>query len=121
MNIKKVNELNVFHKIGNKIGDFKKDYYSEEDIALKIIEELGQLNFFKRVFKLREISAEKLAVQKELLERERNANAVGSTWVKENGKYRKYNAFAEYVNSLSSQARDYYNSVTTAFGGFVRW
>ena len=77
----------------------------------KLIEELGSMNFFKRVFKLRTISAEKLAAQQELLEREKNANAVGKTWVKEGDKYRKYNAFEEMWGSLkrhTNNIQDYF-------------
>ena len=93
----------------------------------KLIEELGSMNFFKRVFKLRTISAEKLAAQQELLEREKNANAVGKTWVKEGDKYRKYNAFEEMWGSLkrhTNNIQDYFYSVynfTTGTAEKIPW
>jgi hypothetical protein len=66
------------------------------------------MNFIKRVFKLRTISAEKLTAQKELLQREKRVNSIGTTWVKENGKYRKYNNFSEYLNSIYSYSTNVY-------------
>jgi DNA repair exonuclease SbcCD ATPase subunit len=117
-----------------KVKDSKTDAEVEEkrnkeikDLKLRIkdlekmVEDLGKLNFFSRMFKLRSISAEVLAARKELVERQDAVNRIGTTYVKENGKYRKYNAVSEYLNSLSSQARNYYNTVTSAFSGYVRW
>jgi DNA repair exonuclease SbcCD ATPase subunit len=77
----------------------------------KILEDLKSMNFFKRVFKLRTISAEKLAAQKELIEREKRANKVGTTWVKEGGKYRVYNMYNEM--------KDYFSNTINSF--HVRW
>ena len=77
----------------------------------KILEDLKSMNFFKRVFKLRTISAEKLAAQKELVEREKRANKVGTTWVKESGKYRVYNMYNEM--------KDYFSNTINSF--HVRW
>ena len=73
----------------------------------KILEELKSMNFFKRVFKLRTISAEKLAAQKELVERENRANKVGTTWVKEGGKVKSYSAY--------QRAKDFFVDATSSF------
>jgi len=96
-----------------KVKDSKTDKEVEEkrnkeirDLKLRIkdlestIDELGKLNFVKRIFKLRTISAEKLAAQKELLERKSAVDKIGTTWVSKGGKYRKYDNFKETMNNI---------------------
>lgn len=91
--IQKVKDNKTDLEIEKKRNEEIKDLKGRIKDLEGMIEELGKLNFFKRVFKLRTISAEKLAVQVELEKRERNADSIGITWVKENNKFRKYNAF----------------------------
>jgi chromosome segregation ATPase len=98
--IQKVKDSKTDEEVEEKRNKEIKDLKARIKDLEKLVEELGSMNFFKRVFKLRTISAEKLAVQKELLERERNANAIGTTWVRENSKYRKYNSFNEMMISM---------------------
>jgi chromosome segregation ATPase len=119
--IQKVKDDKTQKDIENKRNQEIKDLKGRIKDLEGMIEELGKLNFFKRVFKLRTISAEKLAVQVELAKREQNANKVGTTWVSENGKYRKYNAFSEKMNELFHTGYDKYilgNMYTTVRGWF---
>ena len=108
--IKKIKDNKTDAEVEEKRNKEIKDLKGRIKDLEKTIEELGSMNFFKRVFKLRTISAEKLAAQSELLERERNANAVGTTWVKENNKYHRYNAFEtvwDYITRQSKNAQSY--------------
>jgi DNA repair exonuclease SbcCD ATPase subunit len=99
--IKKIKDSKTDAEVEEKRNKEIKDLKGRIKDLEKTIEELGSMNFFKRVFKLRTISAEKLVAQSELLEREKNANAVGTTWVKENNKYRKYGAFEHMWNAIT--------------------
>lgn len=103
--IKKIKDNKTDAEVEEKRNKEIKDLKGRIKDLEKTIEELGSMNFFKRVFKLRTISAEKLAAQSELLEREKNANAVGTTWVKENNKYRPYDKFSSVWEYLSQQGR----------------
>jgi len=98
--IQKVKDSKTDIEIEKKRNEEIKDLKGRIKDLESTIEELGKLNFFKRTFKLRTISAEKLAAQKELLQRERRANAVGTTWVKEGGKYRKSEFFKDVYASM---------------------
>jgi chromosome segregation ATPase len=77
----------------------------------KLIKELSNMNFFKRTFKLRSISTERLAAQKELIEREKKVNLIGTTWVKENGKYQTYDAFRNALHNVIPGVQSMYQSV----------
>ena len=96
-------DVEVEEKRNKEIKDLKARIKDLE----KLVEELGSMNFIKRTFKLRKLSAEKLAAHKELLERERNANSIGTTWVK-NGehKYYKYGAFDELNNWFNVKTQE---------------
>ena len=103
--IKKIKDNKTDAEVEEKRNKEIKDLKGRIKDLEKTIEELGSMNFFKRVFKLRTISAEKLAAQTELLEREKNANNVGTTWVKENNKYRPYDKFSNVWEYLTQQGR----------------
>lgn len=105
--VKKVKENKTDVEIEEKRNKEIKDLKLRIKDLEKMVEDLGKLNFFSRIFKLRSISAEVLATRKELIERQDAANRVGTTYVKENGKYRSYNAFNEYISSLSAKAHNY--------------
>jgi chromosome segregation ATPase len=100
-------DIEIEEKRNKEIIDLKHRIKDLENV----IKELGNMNFFKRIFKLRTISAEKLAAQKELLEREKRVNSIGTTWVKEDGKYRTYNAFRNALNNAGSGLQSIYQSV----------
>jgi DNA repair exonuclease SbcCD ATPase subunit len=103
--IQKVKDSKTDAEIEEKRNQEIKDLKGRIKDLENMIAELGKLNFFKRTFKLRTISAEKLAAQKQLLEREKNANAVGTTWTREGNKYRRFNAFEEMFRVI----RGYYD------------
>lgn len=113
--IKKIKENKTDVEIEEKRNKEIKDLKLRIKDLEKMIEDLGKLNFFSRMFKLRSISAEVLAVRKELVERQDAANRIGITYIKENGKYRVYNKFNEYINSLSSKANSVYHNVVNQF------
>jgi chromosome segregation ATPase len=123
--VQKVKDNKTDKEIEGKRNQEIKDLKGRIKDLETMVEDLGKLNFFKRVFKLRAISAEKLAAEVELTKRERNANAVGTTWVSEGGKYRKYNSFSELLNSMYRTVTDpfvhYFNSNVSYFTGTSNW
>jgi DNA repair exonuclease SbcCD ATPase subunit len=117
--IQKVKDSKTDVEIEEKRNKEIKDLKGRIKDLEKMIEELGKLNIFSRLFKLRTISTERLIAQKELLEKEYAANRVGTTWVKEGGKYRKYNAFEEVYNTITVKAQDLYHRITCT--GSSKW
>jgi hypothetical protein len=109
-------DIEIEEKRNKEIKDLKGRIKDLENTLV----DLGKLNLVKRIFKLRTISAERLVAQKELLERENAANKVGTTRVKESGKYRKYTFFEEVYNALSAKSKDaYYWITSTAYSAWI--
>lgn len=63
----------------------------------RILNELKNTSFFNRLRKLRKIELEQDKAAQELQQREIDANHIGTTWVKENGRVTKFNRFKDKV------------------------
>jgi len=102
--IKKIKDNKTDIEVEEKRNKEIKDLKGRIKDLETMIAELGKLNFFKRVWKLRKFTNEALLVHEALLERKENANKVGTTWVKENGKYSKsHNAFENAWNTITNK------------------
>jgi len=75
----------------------------------KILNDLKNTSFFKRIGKLRNITLEQNKAAQELKEREWNADKIGTTWVKENGKTRKYNYFDDVYTNMKKMYNGVYD------------
>ncbi len=74
-----------------------------------ILSELKNLSFFKRISKLRKITLDQDAGRREYYDRERKADSIGTTWVKEGGKVRLKSMFDDLYYYLSKT----YNNTKT--------
>jgi hypothetical protein len=68
----------------------------------RILTELKNSSFFSRITKLRTINLEQNKAAQELEQKRIDASCIGTTWVKEDGKVRKYDSFAQTMNSMNN-------------------
>lgn len=78
-----------------------------------ILSELKNLSFFKRISKLRKITLDQDAGRREYYDRERKADSIGTTWVKEGGKVRSRSKFDVMYENISKAYRTTTNGVYT--------
>lgn len=114
--IKKIKDNKTDVEVEEKRNKEIKDLKGRIKDLETMIAELSKLNFFKRIWKLRKFTNDALLVHEALLERKENANKVGTTWVKENGKYSKSpNAFENAWNTMTAKLGNAWNGMGNAY------
>jgi len=106
--IKKIKDNKTDLEVEKKRNQEIKDLKSQIKELETTIEDLGKLNLVNRVFKLRTLSAERIEAQKQLIEKKRRVDNIGTTWVKENGKIREYDSFKSITEKLFNPIREIY-------------
>lgn len=91
----------------------------------KILNDLKNTSFLKRLTKLRHIELEQNKAEQELVERRRKVDSIGTSWVVEGNKVRKYDRFkdllAKQMNNIYSYGNDVLNYVTFSNGTKYTW
>lgn len=96
--IKKVKDGKTDAEVEEKRNSEIKDLKNRIRDLERILNDLESSSFIERFFKLRKLVKEQNTAAVELREREIRADSVGITWVKEEGRTRKYNRFNDLVN-----------------------
>ena len=74
----------------------------------QLINDLNDTPWYKKIFKLRKISMERNEVIEAIENRKMAADSIGTTYVKENGKYRTYNNFKSTLSYYANGVRDWF-------------
>jgi len=82
----------------------------------KILNDLKNTSFLKRLTKLRHIELEQNKAVQEIVEKKRRADSIGTSWVVEGTKVRKYDRFKDLLSkqmyNIYRYGNDVYNYVT---------
>jgi|GEM_PF-7048941 chromosome segregation ATPase len=81
-----------------------------------ILTELKNLSFFKRISKLRNIILDQETGRREYYDRERKADSIGTTWVKEGSKIKPVNRFDGMYNYFLKAYNTAKNSIAYTWG-----
>jgi len=88
----------------------------------RILKDLKGASFFQRLTKLRKIELEQNKAAQELEQRERDARNIGKTWVKNEGKYRKFDSFKDNMVSRSNTVLDWIiGTANTCYNSYRPW
>lgn len=74
----------------------------------QLINDLNNTPWYKRIFKLRKISMERNEAIEAIENRKMAADSIGTTYVKENGKYRTYNNFKDTLTYCANGIRNWF-------------
>lgn len=74
----------------------------------QLINDLNNTPWYKKIFKLRKISMERNEAIEAIENRKMAADSIGTTYVKENGKYRTYNNFKDTLSYYANGVRDWF-------------
>lgn len=77
----------------------------------KILNDLKNTSFLKRITKLRHIELEQNKAEQELVERKRKVDSIGTSWVVEGNKVRKYDRFKDLLAKQMYNIYKYGNDV----------
>jgi len=74
----------------------------------QLINDLNNTPWYKKIFKLRKISMERNEAIEAIENRKMAADSIGTTYVKENGKYRIYDNFKGALSYYTNGVRDWF-------------
>lgn len=91
----------------------------------KILNDLKNTSFLKRLTKLRHIELEQNKAEQELVERRRKVDNIGTSWVVEGNKVRKYDHFKDLLgrqmNNIYRYGHNVLNYITLSNGTRYTW
>lgn len=105
--IQKIKDNKTDAEIEKKRNEEIKSLKARINDLEKFLEEYNSLPWYKRFFFVKKVDTEYQKQYHDMIRNERNANSVGTTWVKENGKVRKYDSFKDRLNESTARAMNY--------------
>ena len=105
--IKKVKESKTDAEVEQKRNQEIKDLKARIKDLERIIAKVNASPFYKRWFVLHKLEVEQDKANQELKQRERDADNVGTTWVRDNEKVRELDSFTKMIKNRTIDIRNY--------------